>query len=211
MSQMAKKTARSGGRKGKTAPPPKGKAAARAKAVRSAKAAPKAAPKARAKSKPNAPARPKAAARAKAAQSSPARKILPRHEPETLRSKAMSVALTVDDVERSMRFYVDGLGFYVKDRWERDGRLLGIEMVAGTAMIGLSQDDWAKGRDRTKGVGMRIYLETSQDVDELAARVKARGVEARGPETSSWGARSLHFTDPDGFQLTLYQELKKGG
>jgi len=163
----------------------------------------------------------KPAAKAKAAMTSPAaarprvaagapkrRRILPRHQPETLRCKSMSISLTADDLERSVRFYVDGLGFHLENRWERDGKLLGVEMVAGRCMIGLSQDDWAKGRNREKGVGLRIYLDSSQDVDEVARRIKGRGVEVDGPKDSPWGARVAHVTDPDGFQLTLMQEKK---
>lgn len=153
--------------------------------------------KASAAAKPATPARP-----------AKPRRVPPRDQPGTLRCKAMSIALTADDVERSVRFYVDGLGFHVKDRWERDGKLLGVEMVAGDCMIGLSQDDWAKGRGRAKGVGMRIYLDVAQDVDELAERIKSRGVEVDGPKDSPWGARVAHVTDPDGFQLTIMREKK---
>jgi uncharacterized glyoxalase superfamily protein PhnB len=150
----------------------------------------------------------RAAPRARGPAAAPARRMRPRHQPETLRCKPLMASLTVDDLDASMRFYVDGLGFHVRERWEREGTLRGVEMVAGSAMIGISQDDWAKGRNRTKGVGMRFYLETTQDIDEVAARIQARGVEVRGPEDAPWGARLVHVTDPDGFQLTLYQERK---
>ena len=46
---------------------------------------------------------------------------------------------------------------------------------AGDVQIGLGQDDWKKGRDREKGVGMRIYVSTTQDIDQLAADAKKRG------------------------------------
>lgn len=216
---MAKKPASGRSRKPKKAAKaaPRSKRVAKPKAAARAKAASKpqtAAKKAKAAAKPSGAAKPKAAAKSTAAakpgaaraKAAPSRAIQPRREPETLRCKGMSLSLTVDDLARSMRFYVDGLGFHVKDRWERDGKLLGVEMVAGTCLLGISQDDWAKGRDRTKGVGMSIYLESSTDVDALAARCKARGVDARGPEATPWGARALYLTDPDGFKLTLYQE-----
>ena len=37
---------------------------------------------------------------------------------------------------------------------------------AGNNRVGLSQDDWKKGRDRKKGVGMRVFIATTQNVDE---------------------------------------------
>ena len=179
-----------------------GKAAKKPAAKRSAAAKPKAA----ARTKPRA-----GASRAKAAAAAAAsRAHKPRQQPETLRLKALSVALTCDDVEKSIAFWVDGVGFHVKQRWEKDGKLLGVELIAGACMIGLSQDDWAKGRNRTKGVGMSVYAETSQGVDALAERLRARGVDFGGPDTTDWGWRQVVLTDPDGFRVTVYEEKKKG-
>lgn len=124
-------------------------------------------------------------------------------EPESLRLRSLTPSLTVADVERSLRFYVDGLGFTVEERWEEDDRLMGLMLLAGTCRIGLSQDDWAKGREREKGVGLRIWAETVQDLDELAERLRAHDVDHEGPKTTSWGARTLTVTDPDGFKLTF--------
>jgi hypothetical protein len=50
------------------------------------------------------------------------------------------------------------LGFAVDERWEDNGMLLGVMMRAGKSQIGLSQDDWKKGRDRKKGVGRHAGL-----------------------------------------------------
>ena len=66
---------------------------------------------------------------------------------ETLQAKMLSTGLTVNDVQQSIRFF-EGLGFTVGEKWEHEGKLLGVMMKAGEAQIGLSQDDWKKGRDR---------------------------------------------------------------
>ena len=124
-------------------------------------------------------------------------------EPESLRLRSLSPALTADDLEKSLGFYVDGLGFTVKERWEEEGKLLGVMLVAGCCELGLSQDDWAKGRDRKKGVGFRIFAETAQNLDAIAARLRENGVEPDGPKDEPWGARALTATDPDGFKITL--------
>ena len=152
-----------------------------------------------------------AGSRAKTAASAPQRTFKKRSQPETLRLKNMAVAITADDVEASSKFYVDGLGFHVKQRWETDGKLMGLELVAGSCMIGLSQDDWAKGRNRTKGVGLSIYAESTQGVDKLAERLRARGVDFEGPTTTEWGWRQVSARDPDGFRIIVYDEPKKGG
>ncbi len=111
------------------------------------------------------------------------------------------------DLDASIRFYTEVLGFVVGERWTHDGVLRGVSLKAGACEIGVSQDDWAKGRDRKKGQGMRIWCATVQDIDALARRiVAAGGVIAEGPVDQSWGARSLSIVDPDGFGLTIYRE-----
>jgi lactoylglutathione lyase len=125
------------------------------------------------------------------------------HEPESLRLRSLAPSLTVDDLEKSLQFYAEGLGFTVQERWEEEGKLLGVMLVAGACHLGLSQDDWAKGRDRRKGVGFRVWAETAQDLDALAARLREHGIEHDGPRTEPWGTRSLSVTDPDGFTLTF--------
>lgn len=126
-----------------------------------------------------------------------------REDPETLRLRTLSPALTVDDLEQSLRFYTEALGFTVEERWEEEGELKGVMLLAGTCHVGLSQDDWAKGREREKGVGFRIFAETAQDLDAIAQRLRQHGVEPDGPKEQPWGGRALSVTDPDGFKLTL--------
>jgi uncharacterized glyoxalase superfamily protein PhnB len=124
-------------------------------------------------------------------------------DPESLRLRSYSPSLTVDDIEASLRFYETGLGFHVHERWEEDGKLMGVMLVAGSCYLGLSQDDCAKGRDSTKGVGIRLWAETAQDLDQLAERFRKGGVEPEGPKDTGWGGRMVAVTDPDGYQITF--------
>lgn len=129
-----------------------------------------------------------------------------RRQPETLRLRRVTPALTVNDVRRSLAYYQDVLGFVVKERWEEAGELRGAEVVAGGVTIMISQDDFKKGRDRVKGVGHRLWCMTAQDVDTLAGQVRARGGTIDDGPTSEWGMRFFTVTDPDGFRLTLARE-----
>ena len=125
-----------------------------------------------------------------------------------LRSAAPS--FTVNDVEKSLAWYRDVLGFVVKDRWEHEGKLAGVEMAAGGVIFMLGQDDWKKGRDRAKGEGVRIYCSTVQDVDELARRIKARGGNlTQEPRDEPWGRRDFALVDPDGYKITIGAEEEK--
>jgi len=128
------------------------------------------------------------------------------HVPETLRVRAFEPTFTVDDVSRSERFYTDVIGFVVDERWSEDGRVKGLLLKAGASRLGLSQDDWAKGRDRKKGVGFSIWCQTEQDIDALARRIKAAGTKlAAEPSDESGLGRNLAVDDPDGFRLRIYR------
>jgi uncharacterized glyoxalase superfamily protein PhnB len=120
-----------------------------------------------------------------------------------LQVKTLSPSITVNDLQKSIRFF-ESLGFAVDERWEEEGALLGVMLRAGEARIGLSQDDWKKGRDRQKGVGMRLFLSTTQDIDELAARAKKAGIALDSePHDTEWGSRAFDVTEPSGFRLTI--------
>ena len=125
---------------------------------------------------------------------------------ETLEIKSIVPSFTVDDLQKSITFY-EGLGFAVDERWEEDGTLLGVMLRAGKNKIGLSQDDWKKGRDRKKGIGMRVFIATTQNVDEIAARAKRAGIKlAAEPHDTEWKSREFEVTDPTGFLLTISNE-----
>ncbi len=131
-----------------------------------------------------------------------------RHGPESLRLRTASPILTVNDLDRSLKFYTDGLGFIVKERWNADsGALQGVMLLAGVCELGLSQDDWKKGRDRKKGEGFRVWCRTAQDVDALARRVKAAGFALTEEPKNEYGGRSFSVDDPDGFHITIYRDL----
>jgi len=119
----------------------------------------------------------------------------------------MAASLTVRDLERSIAWYRDVLGFVVGERWEEGGQVRGIQMKAGACDLMLGQDDFAKGQDRKKGEGVRLWVATVQDISELAGRVKASGWRLdREPSETPWGDWAFALTDPDGFKLTIIQE-----
>ncbi|HSL68942.1 MAG TPA: VOC family protein [Longimicrobiales bacterium] len=122
----------------------------------------------------------------------------------TLQARGLAPSLTVDDLQRSIQFYTDGLGFTVDEEFKEEGKLQGVMLEAGDARFGLTQDDFAKGRNRTKGVGLRFYLETDQDIVELARQAQRAGIVLDdGPGPLPWGPAGFTITDPDGFKMTI--------
>ena len=123
----------------------------------------------------------------------------------TTRFRSVSPMFTVSDLDASLTWYRDVLGFYPADEWKNeDGTRVGVLLKAGTVDLMLNQDDFAKGRDREKGVAFRLFCVTAQDVDALAETIKARGgtLDAE-PKDQPWGARTFAVSDPDGFKITI--------
>ena len=131
-----------------------------------------------------------------------------RQQPESLRLRSAGPSFTVDNIDKSIAFYRDVLGFTQRDKWEEDGALKGVEVVAGSVAFWLGQDDWKKGRGRVKGEGFRISCVTAQDIDLLAARVRSTGTAlAEEPKDQPWGGRYFAVRDPDGFLITISSGL----
>jgi uncharacterized glyoxalase superfamily protein PhnB len=123
-----------------------------------------------------------------------------------LQAKTISPGLTVNNLQQSITFF-EGLGFGVEERWEDKGVLLGVMLRAGEARINLSQDDWKKGRNRQKGEGLRLYVGTKQNIDQLAADARKAGITLdREPHDTEWGSRAFEVTEPSGFRLTIASE-----
>jgi len=144
---------------------------------------------------------------AKKAKAAPAKT---RAKAESLKMSEVSPAVTVNDLNRSLAWYRDVLGFKTDERWEQDGKLMGVSLKAGGVTLMIAQDDWKKGRDRKKGEGFRLYCETTQNVDALAKRIEARGGKLDSPPTDQpWGTRDFGLTDPDGFKITIGSDQKR--
>ena len=130
-----------------------------------------------------------------------------RAQPESFRGRALSVSLTATDLQKSLAWWRDVLGFTVEEEHEREGKVVAVSLVAGGVRMILGRDDGAKGWDRHKGEGISMYITTAQDVDELAAAIKSRGGALdTEPTDMPWGARAFRLSDPDGFRLTISTE-----
>ena len=131
----------------------------------------------------------------------------PSQAPEKFRG-ATSVSITVKDLQKSLAWYQNVVGFGVERAVERDGRPVFVALKAGDVRISLNQDDGAKGWDRTKGLGFSINISTTEDIDAIANRIKASGGSLDSePVDAAWGARFFRLTDPDGFKLGILKWL----
>jgi catechol 2,3-dioxygenase-like lactoylglutathione lyase family enzyme len=91
---------------------------------------------------------------------------------QSFRGRTLSASLTVKDLQKSLAWYRDVVGFTVDQKHEREGKLMAVSLKAGDVRLLIGQDDGAKGWDRVKGEGFSLQITTDQSVDEIANRIK---------------------------------------
>ena len=132
-----------------------------------------------------------------------------RSQPESFRARGLWASLTVKDVEKSLAWYLDVLGFTLDQRHEREGKLIAASVKAGSVRILLGRDDGAKGWDRVKGEGISLQIVTDANIDDVANRIKSKGgVLEMEPADMPWGARVFRVRDPDGFKLAISSDSR---
>jgi len=110
--------------------------------------------------------------------------------------------LHVSDVESSLRFYVDRLGFTNPWRYDQDGRVFVAQVDRQGCALILS-DQWPQKIGKgLMFISLNVEPETPEAataaLDALRAELEARGVSVKD---GSWGYRLLVVDDPDGNQL----------
>jgi uncharacterized glyoxalase superfamily protein PhnB len=128
---------------------------------------------------------------------------------DPLDARAVVLSLTAKDLVQSIAWYRDVLGFTVDYTTDRDGKPNSAGIRSGASTIFLNQDNGGRGWERVKGEGFSVTFDTAQDVDALAARIKARGgMVTMEPADMPWGVRMVRFVDPDGYRLAIWRPLK---
>ena len=123
---------------------------------------------------------------------------------ELLSGRPLAVSLTVKDLQKSLAYYQDTLGFAIERKIEREGKLRSVALKAGEVSISINQDDGAKGWERVKGEGFSLRITTDQNIDELADGIKKHGGTLDSePAETPWGTRAFRFRDPDGYKFMI--------
>ena len=118
----------------------------------------------------------------------------------------LRLELFVDDLDASIAFYGDLLGFSTDRREEDYAALRNGDAVLGLGLAGNLPASHHFNRESLsgpRGTGAEIVLEVA-DVDACYRRV----VESRHPvaatlRTRPWGARDFRIVDPDGYYLRI--------
>ncbi|MES2306505.1 MAG: VOC family protein [Gemmatimonadota bacterium] len=128
-----------------------------------------------------------------------------------LNATVLGCSITCKDINASIAFYRDAIGFNVGMTFEQEGKIAGAIISSGQIQIVLNQDDGKLGWDRIKGQGiyLQINVPSYADVDGAAVRIKAAGGTLLSePADRPWGARMFQFKDLDGFKLGVSTPLK---
>jgi catechol 2,3-dioxygenase-like lactoylglutathione lyase family enzyme len=105
----------------------------------------------------------------------------------------------VRDMEASLRFYVDGLGFVMTLKWVPDGKLRWCWLELGGAAVMLQEYRPEHVPEGKLGQGVSICF-TCKDALAIYRELKAREVEAKRPFVGNamW---VTEVADPDGYAL----------
>jgi lactoylglutathione lyase len=110
--------------------------------------------------------------------------------------------LYVEDVQRSIRFYVESLGFEVSYRWPDEGETAFAFLRLDPLGIAVSQR-----RPEHEGRDFELCLYTD-DADRAAEQLRGVGAEeVRPPQDEPWGERRTYFRDPDRNLIHIAQSL----
>jgi uncharacterized glyoxalase superfamily protein PhnB len=121
-----------------------------------------------------------------------------------LAAKSLEVSLTVANLESSVQWYCDVLGFQIKNQYAHGDAPFAVSLEAGNVQILLTRDDGSKGLNRSKGEGFSLQITTEQDIDALAQQARSAGaVLDSGPVDILPGKRVFRLRDPDGYRIAV--------
>ncbi len=109
----------------------------------------------------------------------------------------------VSDMEASLRFYVDGVGFVMTKKWIDEGKLRWCWLELGGAALMLQEfrkeghDSWVP--ETKVGVGVSICFQC-RDALAIYRDVISRGLQASRPFVGN-GMWCTSLSDPDGYRI----------
>ena len=121
-----------------------------------------------------------------------------------------SVVIFVANMDRSLRFYVDQLGFdLVADTQIPIGRWVAVAPSDGTTLLVLVSPEPDSQEFKLIGRSRNVVL-VSEDVVANFQEWSKRGVQfRRPPRTQTWGGMDTNFEDPDGNSLSLVATMPR--
>ena len=118
---------------------------------------------------------------------------------------SVTALLMVTSMERSLAFYVDGLGFTIQNRWIPDGKLRWCWMSLGGAALMLQEAGESTRQKMTAagklGNGSALYFQC-KDAVAIYRQTKERGIAGREPQVGNFNWE-VFLHDPDGYSINF--------
>ena len=123
------------------------------------------------------------------------------------------ITLAVEDLERALTFYRDGLGFqspgvigseWRDERTGADGAVALFELEGGLLLSLYPRSDLAKDAEipvsgaQSGEFSLGQLVASRADVDRILEQAAAAGASVTPPHDRPWGIYSGYFRDPDG-------------
>jgi uncharacterized glyoxalase superfamily protein PhnB len=112
--------------------------------------------------------------------------------------------LQVFDMQTSLKFYRDVLGFAIVQQTDHDWWAM-IRLGEATLMLNTAYED-DKRPPSPDPARVRCHNDVSlyfefRDLDALYSHLRARGCDITPPSNTSYGLKQLNVKDPDGYEL----------
>lgn len=114
--------------------------------------------------------------------------------------RAVWPLLFVQDLEPSIRFFRDRLGFTVVGQADDDGTVYWCRLERGAASIMLQQADAEDGPAEGRGRGVGLFF-VCDDVDDLYGEFIRRGLALAPPALADYGMKQVFVPEPNGYHV----------
>lgn len=111
--------------------------------------------------------------------------------------KACISVIPSSDLEKTLRFWVEGLGLTIDREMRREGRLIGCMVHNENVYFWLNQRAGTPIKPEDYE-GIRLYW-TPADIHETRERLKGLGYEVSDVEDKEYGQAEFVLTDDDGY------------
>jgi catechol 2,3-dioxygenase-like lactoylglutathione lyase family enzyme len=107
--------------------------------------------------------------------------------------------LLVEDLDRSIAFYRDQLGFSLGGTAEADGKIFWCRLQRGGASLMLEQAEEALPPGE-RGRGVHFYF-VCEDAEAMYRELSERGLEIGPPSVAYYGMKQIFVPEPDGYSI----------
>ncbi len=117
--------------------------------------------------------------------------------------------LAVQDIQRSVEFYRDRLGFKLTGEADNEGKMFWCRMERGGSAIMLQQAEDEDGPAKGRGRGVSLYF-ICDDADAVYLELISRGLQLNPPSVAYYGMKQVVVPEPDGYYLCFESPTEYG-